>query len=231
MRVGTPHSVDQALLHKVVDVLSVLDEQNIYIVLQAQGRVDQGGVVGGRALAHALEDVRLEVGPEEAAHSLDRVTDMVRRCDIDSMPAQALANDPPLLIHEVFVGELVIDLALQVPDGGLTLVLLVELGGKEKAGEGDQLDVAPEASIGKTLKVLEPRRVVIQHLRITAPAALHRELPHLGHPLLEVNAGNMRGLQLQAESDSELQYLDDGLLSQLLNLHFLHFISILRADR
>lgn len=81
---------------------------------------------------------------------------MVRRRHVDPMPAEALANDPPLLIHKVLIGELVIYLSLQVPDCRLTLVLLVELGGEEEARERDQFDVAPQASICKSLNVLQP---------------------------------------------------------------------------
>lgn len=54
----------------------------------------------------------LKVGPKEATHALYRITDVIRRCDIDSIPAEALADDPPLLIDEIVVAKFVIDLAL-----------------------------------------------------------------------------------------------------------------------
>ena len=49
---------------------------------------------------------------------------MVWRRHVDSVPAEALADDPPLLIDEVLVRKLIIDLSLQMPDGRLALVLL-----------------------------------------------------------------------------------------------------------
>ena len=87
MRVGTPHSIDETLLNEVVDVLSVLNEQDVYIVLQSQGRVNQRRVVGCRALSHPVKDVWLEVRPKKAAHTLDGVTYMVWRRHVDSVPA------------------------------------------------------------------------------------------------------------------------------------------------
>lgn len=41
-----------------------------------------------------------------------RITDVIWRCDVDSIPAEALANDPPLLIDEIVIAKFVIDLAL-----------------------------------------------------------------------------------------------------------------------
>jgi len=40
----------------------------------------------------------------------------------------------------------------------------------------------------------------------------------------------VRSLQLQAQPNAKLEYLNNGLLSQLLDLHLLDFVSVLRID-
>lgn len=79
---------------------------------------------------------------------------MVRRRDIDAVPAEALADDPPLLIHEIIVREFIIHLPLQVPDRGLALVLLIQLGSQKQARKSYQLYVAPQVPIAQPLQML-----------------------------------------------------------------------------
>ena len=125
MRVRAPHAVDETLLYEVVYIFSVLNQKNVYVVLETKCWVDHCGVVGCRALTHFLEHVWLKVGPKKTTHTLNGVAHMVRCGHIDAGPAKALAYDPSLLIDEIIVWKLVIDLALQMPDRWLTLVLFV----------------------------------------------------------------------------------------------------------
>lgn len=107
------------------------------------------------------------------------------------MPAQALANEPPLLVDEVLIRKFIINLSLQVADSRLALVLLVQLGGEQQARESDQLDVAAKASIGQSLNVLQPWARFDSHFRISAPTAFRGECSHLHDPLLEINTCNV----------------------------------------
>ena len=52
---------------------------------------------------------------------------MIWRRHVDSVPAEALADDPPLLIDEVLVRKLIVDLSLQVPDGLQAFAQLVQV--------------------------------------------------------------------------------------------------------
>ena len=75
--------------------------------------------------------------------------------------------------------------------------------------------------------MLQPRFVIVNFVTVTAPAALRSQFAHLYNPFLKVNTRDVWSLQLQAKSDAELEYFDDWLLSQLLNLDLFNFISLL----
>lgn len=81
-------------------------------------------------MAYQLENMWLKVRPKKTAHALNSIADMVRRRDVDSVPAKALAYDPSFLLHEFVVRKLVIDLSLKMTNSRLALILLIEFGGE-----------------------------------------------------------------------------------------------------
>ena len=71
--------------------------------------------------------LRIDITPEQAAHALNSVSHMIWRSDVDAIPAEAVEQQPPLLLDKVSKVELVIDQPPQITYGRLTLVLLVQL--------------------------------------------------------------------------------------------------------
>ena len=170
MWIGSPHSVDETLLYEVIYVFTVLDQQNIYVILQSECWIYYRWIVSCSASSKLLENVRLKVGPKQAAHSLDGITDVVWRCDVDSMPAETLTNYPSLLVDEIVIRKLVVNLSLKMSDCGLALVLFIKFWGQKQARESYQLDVAPQVTLTHLLKMLEPGlAAILGAVWITAP--------------------------------------------------------------
>lgn len=204
LRVTAPHAFQQTLLNEVVDELPELNlEQHQFVLSLSVDSADLRVLDGvGFFLQEAELDFLREIRPEETAHSLHGVTQVVGCRDVE-VPVETLQTQEALHLHELLLRVSVSNQPLGVCYLRYAIVLLVGLGCQQDAAQSNQVQVLTNLLVCLLLHLCHPLGFV----------AVFYSYPHvtlllLLEPSLKEHRSDVRSLELEAQAYAALEDLD-----------------------